>query len=141
MNFIDEAFLEVRAGNGGAGASSFRREKYIPFGGPDGGDGGKGGDIIFKVNSNKNTFNITLVHKPNIWDDVKSYSDLMLSGHTHNGQIFPFNLLVKLQFKYIYGLYKEETSKLYVSCGIGCWGPKMRIGSNNEIVKILIHPK
>ena len=42
MNFIDEAFLEVRAGNGGAGASSFRREKYIPFGGPDGGDGGKG---------------------------------------------------------------------------------------------------
>jgi GTP-binding protein len=55
MNFIDEAFLEVRAGNGGAGASSFRREKYIPFGGPDGGDGGKGGDIIFRVNTNKNT--------------------------------------------------------------------------------------
>ena len=55
MNFIDEAFLEVRAGNGGAGASSFRREKYIPFGGPDGGDGGKGGDIIFRVNQNKNT--------------------------------------------------------------------------------------
>ena len=48
MNFIDEAFLEVRAGNGGAGASSFRREKFIPFGGPDGGDGGKGGDIIFQ---------------------------------------------------------------------------------------------
>ena len=55
MNFIDEAFLEVRAGNGGAGASSFRREKYIPFGGPDGGDGGKGGNIIFRVNQNKNT--------------------------------------------------------------------------------------
>ena len=53
MNFIDEAFLEVRAGNGGAGASSFRREKYIPFGGPDGGDGGKGGNIVFRVNSNK----------------------------------------------------------------------------------------
>jgi len=55
MNFIDEAFLVVRAGNGGSGASSFRREKYIPFGGPDGGDGGKGGDIIFKVNTNTNT--------------------------------------------------------------------------------------
>ena len=55
MNFIDEAFLEVRAGKGGAGASSFRREKFIPFGGPDGGDGGKGGDIIFRVNQNKNT--------------------------------------------------------------------------------------
>lgn len=55
MNFIDEAFLEVRAGNGGAGASSFRREKFIPFGGPDGGDGGKGGNIVFRVNRNKNT--------------------------------------------------------------------------------------
>ena len=55
MNFIDEAFLEVRAGNGGSGASSFRREKYIPFGGPDGGDGGKGGNIIFRVNQNKST--------------------------------------------------------------------------------------
>tara|TARA_B100000401_G_scaffold297216_1_gene203857 strand:+ start:814 stop:1818 length:1005 start_codon:yes stop_codon:yes gene_type:complete len=40
---------------GGSGASSFRREKYIPFGGPDGGDGGKGGDIYFKVNTNSNT--------------------------------------------------------------------------------------
>jgi GTP-binding protein len=55
MNYIDEAFLEVRAGSGGSGASSFRREKYIPFGGPDGGDGGKGGDVFFKVNENKNT--------------------------------------------------------------------------------------
>jgi GTP-binding protein len=55
MNFIDEAFLEVRAGNGGAGCVSFRREKFIPFGGPDGGDGGKGGNITFKVNLNKNT--------------------------------------------------------------------------------------
>ena len=52
MNFIDEAFLEVRAGNGGGGSVSFRREKFVPFGGPDGGDGGKGADIIFKVNLN-----------------------------------------------------------------------------------------
>ena len=55
MNFIDEAYLEIKAGDGGSGASSFRREKYIPFGGPDGGDGGKGGDIYFRVNINSNT--------------------------------------------------------------------------------------
>ena len=55
MNFIDEALLEARAGNGGAGCTSFRREKFIPRGGPDGGDGGKGGDIIFRVDPNRNT--------------------------------------------------------------------------------------
>ena len=55
MNFIDEALLEARAGDGGAGCTSFRREKFIPRGGPDGGDGGKGGDIIFRVDSNLNT--------------------------------------------------------------------------------------
>tara|TARA_B100000029_G_scaffold516815_1_gene634993 strand:+ start:25209 stop:26210 length:1002 start_codon:yes stop_codon:yes gene_type:complete len=55
MNFIDEALLEVRAGNGGSGCQSFRREKYIPKGGPDGGDGGKGGDVIFAVDQNINT--------------------------------------------------------------------------------------
>ena len=47
-------YLEIKAGDGRSGASSFRREKYIPFGGPDGGDGGKGGDVYFKVNTNSN---------------------------------------------------------------------------------------
>jgi ribosomal protein L13 len=55
MNFIDEALLEVRAGNGGSGCLSFRREKYIPRGGPDGGDGGKGGNVIIKVDQGMNT--------------------------------------------------------------------------------------
>ena len=45
MKFIDEAKIEVIAGNGGNGVASFNREKFRPFGGPDGGDGGKGGSI------------------------------------------------------------------------------------------------
>jgi len=53
--FIDEAQLEVQSGKGGDGVVHFRREKYINRGGPDGGDGGKGGDIIFAVNPHMNT--------------------------------------------------------------------------------------
>lgn len=55
MHFIDEAKIYLKAGNGGAGSVSFRREKYIEFGGPDGGHGGKGGDIIFEVIEGLNT--------------------------------------------------------------------------------------
>ena len=55
MKFRDEAKIYLKAGNGGSGCVSFRREKYIEFGGPDGGDGGRGGNIVFKAISNLNT--------------------------------------------------------------------------------------
>jgi GTPase len=55
MKFVDEARIRVEAGNGGNGAVSFRREKFIPFGGPDGGDGGDGGSVFLVADSNLNT--------------------------------------------------------------------------------------
>ena len=55
MKFIDEAIITVRSGDGGKGCVSFRREKFIPKGGPDGGDGGKGGDVVLKTTSKKRT--------------------------------------------------------------------------------------
>lgn len=53
--FVDVAKIFVKSGDGGNGAISFRREKYVPFGGPDGGDGGDGGDVVIKVDSNMRT--------------------------------------------------------------------------------------
>ena len=55
MKFVDTVKIHVRSGNGGSGCTSFRREKYIPQGGPDGGDGGKGGDIFLVGDNSKNT--------------------------------------------------------------------------------------
>ncbi|MBL0713311.1 MAG: GTPase ObgE [Desulfosarcina sp.] len=55
MKFIDEATITVRSGDGGRGCASFRREKYVPRGGPDGGDGGRGGDIILVTTLRKRT--------------------------------------------------------------------------------------
>ena len=55
MHFLDQAKIFVRSGSGGPGAVSFRREKFIEFGGPDGGDGGKGGDIVFEAVAGLNT--------------------------------------------------------------------------------------
>lgn len=55
MRFVDEAIIQVAAGNGGNGCMSFRREKFIPFGGPDGGDGGRGGSILVEADPDANT--------------------------------------------------------------------------------------
>ena len=53
--FLDHARIQISSGKGGDGHVSFRREKYVPNGGPDGGNGGKGGDIIFEVDRGMNT--------------------------------------------------------------------------------------
>ena len=97
-------------------------------------------DIAQRLAS-QDAFNLLMVHQPSIWNSAPDNTDLMLSGHTHNGQIFPFNFLVRLQFKTVYGIYKRLNSTLYVSSGSGTWGPRMRLGTKNEIVHISIAPQ
>ena len=55
MKFLDEVKIFVKSGDGGSGCASFRREKFIEFGGPNGGNGGKGGDVVIKCTNNLNT--------------------------------------------------------------------------------------
>jgi len=55
MKFLDQAKIYIKAGNGGSGSASFRREKFVEYGGPDGGDGGNGGSVIFESERNLNT--------------------------------------------------------------------------------------
>jgi predicted MPP superfamily phosphohydrolase len=67
--------------------------------------------------------------------------DLMLSGHTHGGQIFPFGLLVKMDQPYLAGLYQHAPGKqIFVSRGTGYWGPPLRVLAPSEISRILINP-
>ncbi|TEY03475.1 metallophosphoesterase [Campylobacter sp. US33a] len=79
---------------------------------------------------------ILLSHQPKSVDVLDlSHFDLILSGHTHAGQIFPFAFLVLLQQGYLHGLYKLKTqNQLYVSSGAGFWGPSFRTLAPSEIV-------
>ncbi len=79
-------------------------------------------------------FAVLLYHRPEGLEAAsKAGIDLMLSGHTHNGQIFPFNFFVRRSFPYTKGLFRKPGSLLYVSPGTGTWGPAMRLGSKNRI--------
>ncbi len=83
--------------------------------------------------------NILLAHQPKFVDDIGDYRvDLMLSGHTHGGQIWPFGYLVRLQQPYLKGLHKlPNGGKIFVNSGIGFWGPPMRLGSHSEITYLV----
>ncbi len=91
------------------------------------------------ANANTKQYSILMYHSPKNVDNISGV-DLILSGHTHAGQIFPFRYLVNTQFKYVNGLFDLNGTKLYVSSGAGTWGPPMRLGTNSEIVVFDIKP-
>lgn len=99
-------------------------------------------DILEKiVNLNKNLPVVVMDHNPS---NIKEYGkevDLIISGHTHRGQIFPGNLITRAVFDVDYGHYKkdENSPDVVVTSGAGTWEMPMRSGSNNEIVSILLY--
>lgn len=86
-------------------------------------------------------YRILLYHRPDGWLSArKAGIDLMLAGHTHGGQIWPFNYIVKQRFEHLAGLFSKDGQHLYVSPGTGCWGPIMRLGTRSEMTVINLIP-
>lgn len=85
---------------------------------------------------------VLLAHQPRFIDEVKDGVDLMLSGHTHGGQLYPFRFLVSIVQPYLAGLYQHNKNlQIYVNKGTGFWGPPMRLGATSEITSIMLEPE
>lgn len=84
---------------------------------------------------------ILLAHQPRFIEEVNGKVDLILSGHTHGGQIYPFKFLIRLVQPYISGLHQHTKElQIYVNKGTGFWGPPMRLGASSEITEITLEP-
>lgn len=104
MRFIDEAEIEVRAGHGGAGRVHFRREKYVPYGGPSGGNGGRGGSVIVIADRNKQTLLDFQVKILWVAQDGEPGGITQCDGHAGE------DLVVKLPIGTV--IYERDTGKL-----------------------------
>ena len=91
------------------------------------------------VNIDKNLPIILMDHQPfGLNEAMQNGVDLQLSGHTHHGQLFPFNYLTEAIFEKSWGYLKKGNTHYYVSSGVGTWGPPVRIGNHPEIVNIIL---
>ncbi len=86
-------------------------------------------------------FILFLKHRPIVQASSLGRYDLQLSGHTHGGQIFPFNMVINLGYQYDRGFFDLGLTKLYVNRGTGTWGPPMRLGARPEVTLITIVPE
>jgi len=93
------------------------------------------------MGSDQGLFTILLKHHPHIEESSLGRFQLQISGHTHKGQIFPFNYPVKLRYRYIAGLYDlGKGSSLYTSRGTGTWGPPLRLLAPAEVTIFTLVP-
>lgn len=84
-------------------------------------------------------FKVLLSHQPSLAPQIEPLGiDLQLSGHTHGGQFFPWNLLIGFFERYSKGLYRVGNMQLYVNQGTGYWGPQLRLGTYCELTEIIL---
>ena len=122
--FTDKAKIYIKAGKGGDGSMSFHREKYVAAGGPDGGDGGRGGDIYLKVNKSMSTL-IDFKYKKK-YQAENGGDGMKKRCHGKNGQTLcisvPLGTVVKKNGRIIADLSKPDSSFLAARGGAGGWG-------------------
>lgn len=93
--------------------------------------------ILSKLKLDQKKYTILMYHMPINPETANKFGvNLVLSGHTHGGQFFPFVLLAKIFWKYGKGLYRHKGTYLFTTTGTGTWGPPMRLGTNSEIAEI-----
>jgi predicted MPP superfamily phosphohydrolase len=80
---------------------------------------------------------IVLDHQPNRLNEIAmNHADLGLHGHTHNGQVWPYSMVLQLVYECPYGYYRKGETQYFISSGVGCAGPPYRIGTRSEIVAL-----
>ncbi|MDD5020655.1 MAG: metallophosphoesterase [Endomicrobiaceae bacterium] len=115
-----------------AGISDFKASKRFGYEISDFGKAFEGIDFLKPV--------IFLSHQPEAFAGAEKYPfTLQLSGHTHAGQVPPFDIIEKIIFKHFYGLYNEDGKYIYVTSGTRWWGPPLRLFSKSEIVYIQLY--
>jgi predicted MPP superfamily phosphohydrolase len=98
---------------------------------------GQVASVLPSLQLDPDCYTILMYHQPEGVDAAaKAGINLMLCGHTHYGQIWPFNWVVRSRFQYLRGLHHIGDMALYISTGSGTWGPPMRLGSRNQITQI-----
>lgn len=87
---------------------------------------------------NSDDVNIVINHFPVFWDEFKNMGvDIQLSGHTHGGQFYPIRFLIRIMFKYVRGIFKEDNKYLVVSDGVGTYQAPIRWGGTDSEIILL----
>lgn len=89
-------------------------------------------------NADQTDFKILLAHQPNIAKEASKHFDLQLSGHTHGGQFFPWNIFINLSQPFAKGLRRCDQMWVYTNSGTGYWGPPFRLGTTSEITLLRV---